>query len=131
MLNPNVIDNAFTENDFKVVYSRMKSNIESLEDDKARYATVRLLDEIDKDSSVSIRQVGYLEDLEKITKENLYDYYLYMINHDLIDIFVLGDIDVDSVKEMVEDTFNINTYVGNYGWIFTTCWYFIEYDYKY
>ena len=32
-----------------------------------------------------------------------------MINHDLIDIFVLGDIDVDSVKEMVEDTFNINT----------------------
>lgn len=110
LLNPNVIDNAFTENDFKVVYSRMKSNIESLEDDKARYATVRLLDEIDKDSSVSIRQVGYLEDLEKITKENLYDYYLYIINHDLIDIFVLGDIDVDSVKEMVEDTFNINTF---------------------
>ncbi len=33
-----------------------------------------------------------------------------MINHDLIDIFVLGDIDVDSVKEMVEDTFNINTF---------------------
>ena len=38
----------------------MKSNLEGLEDDKASYATVRLLDEIDKDSSVSIRTIGYL-----------------------------------------------------------------------
>ena len=110
LLNPNIENKAFKENDFNVIHSRMKSNLEGLEDDKASYATVRLLDEIDKDSSVSIRTIGYLEDLEKITKENLYDYYLYMINHDLIDIFVLGDIDVDEVSKMIQDEFKIETF---------------------
>ena len=110
LLNPNIENKAFKENDFNVIHSRMKSNLEGLEDDKASYATVRLLDEIDKDSSVSIRTIGYLEDLENITKENLYDYYLYMINHDLIDIFVLGDIDVDEVSKMIQDEFKIETF---------------------
>ena len=110
LLNPNIENKAFKENDFNVIHSRMKSNLEGLEDDKASYATVRLLDEIDKDSSVSIRTIGYLEDLENITKENLYDYYLYMINHDLIDIFVLGDIDVDEVSKMIQDDFKIETF---------------------
>lgn len=110
LLNPNIENKAFKENDFNVIYSRMKSNLEGLEDDKASYATVRLLDEIDKDSSVSVRTIGYLEDLENITKENLYDYYLYMINHDLIDIFVLGDIDVDEVSKMIQDEFKIETF---------------------
>ena len=109
-MNPNIENKAFKENDFNVIHSRMKSNLEGLEDDKASYATVRLLDEIDKDSSVSIRTIGYLEDLENITKENLYDYYLYMINHDLIDIFVLGDIDVDEVSKMIQDEFKIETF---------------------
>ena len=110
LLNPNIENKAFKENDFNVIHSRMKSNLEGLEDDKESYATVRLLDEIDKDSSVSIRTIGYLEDLENITKENLYDYYLYMINHDLIDIFVLGDIDVDEVSKMIQDEFKIETF---------------------
>lgn len=110
LLNPNIENKAFKENDFNIIHSRMKSNLEGLEDDKASYATVRLLDEIDKDSSVSIRTIGYLEDLENITKENLYDYYLYMINHDLIDIFVLGDIDVDEVSKMIQDEFKIETF---------------------
>ena len=110
LLNPNIENKAFKENDFNVIHSRMKSNLEGLEDDKASYATVRLLDEIDKDSSVSVRTIGYLEDLENITKENLYDYYLYMINHDLIDIFVLGDIDVDEVSKMIQEEFKIETF---------------------
>lgn len=110
LFRPKVKDCAFYKEEFDIVYERKKANIESLSDDKARYAAVRVMDEIDKDSPVSIRGAGYLEDLNSITLENLYEYYEAMMRHDLVDIFVLGDVSVDETEKMIKELFPFDTF---------------------
>ena len=59
-------------------------------------------------SATSIRE--NIEDLEKITKENLYTYYNHIIKHDFVDIFVLGDVDEEEITNVIRNKFKINTY---------------------
>ena len=47
---------------------------------------------------LSYRTSGYLEDLDKVTEENLYEYYKKVIDEDKIDIFIIGDIEEDIEK---------------------------------
>ena len=92
IFNPKVDNNAFDEVDFNTVYEEYKADLESLVENKMSYALIKGLEATAKDSVISYRGIGYLEDLEKITKENLFDYYKEVINHNYVDIFVLGDV---------------------------------------
>ena len=48
----------------------------------------RMLEEMDESAPYAINADGSLEALNKITKENLYDYYKQIIKSDVIDIFI-------------------------------------------
>lgn len=109
LFDPNIENEAFCEEDFNPVYQEYKTNLESLEEDKAKYAMIRLLEEMDPTKSFAIRGVGYLEELEKITKEDMYQYYQKMINHGLLDIFVLGDVQ-EEISEEIKEIFPIETF---------------------
>ena len=61
-----------------------------------------------KGEPISYRMTGYIEDLDKIDGSNLYQYYLDMINNDLVDIFVIGNIDEKSVADLIKKYFKFN-----------------------
>lgn len=109
LFNPNVKRNEFETESFDIAKRTLESEIKSLKDNKRKYSVVRMLEIMDKNSPISLRGAGYLEDLEKITQNSLYSYYKDMLNKDLIDIFVLGDIDFQKITMMFKDKFNINT----------------------
>jgi predicted Zn-dependent peptidase len=50
-----------------------------------------------------------MEDLEKITPESLYTYYKELLRTNLIDIFIVGDIDFNNMEKIIKDNFIINT----------------------
>ena len=52
---------------------------------------------------------GYLEDLDSINEENLYKYYQNMINNDLVDILVIGDVDENEITKYVKEFFKFRT----------------------
>ena len=110
IFNPKVTAKAFDETDFNTVYEEYKADLNSLVENKMTYALIKGLEETDNKSVISYRGIGYLEDLEKITKENLYDYYLDMINHNYIDIFVLGDVDEEKITNIIREKFKVNTF---------------------
>ena len=110
IFNPKVINNAFDEVDFDTVYEEYKADLNSLVEDKLTYALIRGLEKTDDKSVISYRGIGYLEDLEKITKENLYEYYKEVIKHDFVDIFVLGDVDEEYITNIIREKFKINTF---------------------
>ena len=110
IFNPKVINNAFDEVDFCTVYEEYKADLNSLVEDKLTYALIRGLEKTDDKSVISYRGIGYLEDLEKITKENLYEYYKEIIKHDFVDIFVLGDVDEEYITNVIREKFKINTF---------------------
>jgi len=110
IFHPNVIDNAFNDRDFKAIYEEYKADLESMKDDKRSYAMIRLLEETNPSLPNSFRGIGYLEDLEKITPENLYAYYQEMLAHNLVDIYVLGDVDEEEITALFREHFPIKTF---------------------
>lgn len=55
---------------------------------------------------------GYIEDLKEINEENLYEYYLKLLNEAKIDIFVSGDFLDDKILETITSNVNIQKLEG-------------------
>lgn len=109
VFHPDVSAKAFSKEKLDVVKSTMKSNLSSLKEDGASYSLLRLFEAMDKTRVSSYRMVGYLEDLEKVTPESLYQYYQKMIRSDLVDVFVIGDIDFKEMTGLIRDMVPIKT----------------------
>lgn len=109
LFNPNIKDGLFNEESFNNVVKSMKTSIASMKDNLSFYALIRLLEETDSNNPASYRVWGYLEDLEAIKLEDVYEYYQEVLRSDIIDIFVVGDIDTYFIKQKFEDNFKINT----------------------
>ena len=108
-----IIFNPLTENNkFKDEYVESEKNnikllIESKIDNKDQYALNRCIEEMYKDKPYGLYKYGYVEDLSKINSENLYNYYLELINTSKIDIFLSGETDKEEVIQIVKNNENI------------------------
>ena len=105
VFNPLVENGAFKEEYVKQEKENIKRIIEGKTDNKARYAFDRCIEEMYKDQPYGLYKYGYIEDLNSITAQSLYEYYQKMISECKIDIFVSGDI--DDVSQIVEQNENI------------------------
>lgn len=106
--NPNVSNNAFNEKVFQEEKRLLKATIENVYNNKNRFALRRLLQSMCADEITSISSLGDLEDLQKITKEELYNTYLEMINHDDVSIYVIGDFDIEQMSIDLEKYLKFN-----------------------
>lgn len=98
LLNPNVSNNKFNEKSFLLAKDIVKDAIKSRKDNPVEYATNRLFEEINPKNPITFKT--NLKDLNKINEENLYKYYLDVINNDTIDIFVVGDVTDKMIKDL-------------------------------
>lgn len=108
--NPNVSDNKFDEEVLNIVKKNCLTSLESIKEDTTYYSIIRLYEAMDKDSPLSYRMCGYIDDLDKVNSSNLYTYYKNMINKDLMDIFVVGDIDFIETEELIKENFPVKTF---------------------
>ena len=109
LFNPNVNKNKFNNPSFTNAKNRLKNKIESYKEYPERYSIERMFEVMDEKSVISYRPIGYLEDLEKINESNLYKYYENVIKSDLLDIFVIGDVDNTKIKNMIMEKVPVNT----------------------
>jgi len=86
--------------------SNIKRIIEGKPDNKARYAFDRCIEEMYKDKPYGIYKYGYIEDLNRIDAQTLYEYYEKMKSECKIDIFISGNINEDTIK-IIEENENI------------------------
>ena len=105
VLNPLVVNDAFKEEYIKQEKENIKRIIEGKADNKARYAFDRCIEEMYKDKPYGLYKYGYIEDLNSITAQSLYDYYKKMISECKIDIFISGDI--NDAAQIIEQNENI------------------------
>ncbi len=107
-----IIFNPYTENGcFKPEYvesekQNLKQIIEAKIDNKNKYSYDRCIEEMFKDKPYGLYKYGYIEDLEKITPEELYNYYQNLIQKCKIDLFCSGIINND-IKEILSKNENI------------------------
>lgn len=107
IMNPNVNENKFDIESFeeikKYAISRLKED-ERYPDDYASIRVSELNGFID-----AIRTNGYIEDLEKITPENLYSYYKKVMKNDLVNIIIFGNVNPRKIKKMFKNKFSFKT----------------------
>ena len=59
---------------------------------------IKMVEYMDPSSPAAIELVGNMEDLEKITPKNLYDFYLEVLTNSIVDIFAFGNLDANNLK---------------------------------
>jgi len=79
--------------------------IESVFDDKTRYAQQRLTQILRPNHPASIPASGTIETVKEVTPASLTEAYQSMIDNDKIDIYVAGDIDVEEIQEKMKKAF--------------------------
>lgn len=115
IFNPLVENEAFKEEYVKQEKENVKRIIEGKPDNKARYAFDRCIEEMYKDQPYGLYKYGYIEDLEQITAQELYNYYKDMVSKCKIDIFVSGDINEStSIVEQNKDIQKLQEREPNY-----------------
>lgn len=113
IFHPNIEQNGFNERDFNAIYEEYKADLDSIKDDRSSYALMRLVEQTNPTSKSTYRSMGYIEDLEKITPESLYAYYQNMLQHNFIDIYVIGDVDMEEIAPIFRDHFPVHTFKAN------------------
>ena len=106
VFNPLIKDGKFNEEYLKQEKENIKRIIEGKTDNKALYATERCIEEMYKNKPFGLYKYGYVEDIEKIDAESLYEYYKKMISTCKIDIFVSGNVD-EQIMQILEENENI------------------------
>lgn len=94
--NGHAFDSATVDNEKRA----LKQRIQSIYDDKMRYASTRLVEEMCANEPYGIDASGNLEDLEKVTAAALYEYYQKALAEDEIDLYVIGDVSEEEVDRL-------------------------------
>jgi Predicted Zn-dependent peptidases len=105
LFNPDVDENGFSENSFNIGHKILEDHLISLNENPDLYSQIRVMEELDPNHVFSYRNCGYAEILETITRKSLYEYYLDVLKNDIVDIFVVGNVDEEEIKTIVKELF--------------------------
>lgn len=97
--NPNVKNDAFDEKTVAKEKRALKQRLQAVYDDKMRYSSLRLVQEMCMEENYRLEANGILSQVDDITPSSLYKYYLQAFREDEIDLYVIGDIDETSISE--------------------------------
>ena len=99
--NPLVENNGFKKEYVDSEKENLKQIINGKIDNKSRYALDRCIEEIFKGEPYGLYKYGYIEDLENITPESLYEYYKKLIQNCKIDIYYSGLFNDNKTEEII------------------------------
>lgn len=107
LLDPVTEEGAFRGDYVDQERENLRRRIESLINDKVRYASMRCIQEMFPDEPYGLHPLGRVEDLGAITPESLYATYREILRKAPIDIFVVGGDDKEKLAETVARVFRL------------------------
>ncbi len=119
LFDPYLPGGCFDKDYVEVEKQNLKDDIEAIINDKRAYANMRVIEEMCKGEDNAVMDCGYVEDLPDIDNKVLYDHYKSIIFSSPIDIYVVGEVDIDGFVKVVTDylakfTFDINKVEASY-----------------
>ena len=89
----------FDENIFEEKKKRLIALIKNIYNDKYSYGRVKLLEKTRKENELPLTNPLDIKLIEDITNQELYQYYLDLINNSKIIVYAAGDIDKNQIEE--------------------------------
>ena len=102
LFNPKIENDSFDNDSFNLSYRQNLQAIKNLKDSKGKYATIRMLENMDDDKEYTYNEYGYIDDLDKQNSRVLYDYYKKIINTSNVDIYVIGNIENIDIEGLLD-----------------------------
>lgn len=102
LLNPLVNNNAFDEDTIKQEKNNLNDLILSAINDKRNYAIERCYEEMCKDEAFGLPELGFVEDLNGISGQSLYEHYKKIISESNIDVFIAGNFEQSNIKQRLD-----------------------------
>nr|WP_028399045.1 pitrilysin family protein [Ectobacillus panaciterrae] len=84
----------------------LMQRIESVYDDKMRYANERLIEEMCKEEAYRLSPNGLKDKVASITPESLYEYYQKVLAEDCMDLYLVGDLPEETLS-LIEKYFTL------------------------
>lgn len=85
----------------------LRKRLESIVNDKIRYAAERCLEEMCKDEPYRLHPLGKLDHIAGITPQTLYKQYENWLEQAALDLYVVGDTTLEEVKRLVAKAFRL------------------------
>lgn len=104
-----LIFNPRLDNDVLKCKKKIEKSILSLKDNKVKYSLLKLL-ESTNDMPYSYNSYGNIDDVNKITNEDIVNYYNSVLRDDIIDVFVVGEVDDVEIKRIFKEYFKVTTF---------------------
>lgn len=86
----------------------LQKRIESVINDKIRYAAERCIEEMCKDEPFRLHPLGKIADLNPINATELYEQYKGWLVNSPIDVYVVGNTTLEEVETIVDHAFRIS-----------------------
>ncbi|MDD2181300.1 MAG: insulinase family protein [Bacilli bacterium] len=109
ILDPDLEDGKFRGDKLQNVKNKLVEAIKESEKSPSSYAYHQLLETMGDNAVYSWRSSGNIEDVDSVNPKSLTDYYKQVIHSDIIDIFIIGDVDKNLIKRLLSEKFLINT----------------------
>jgi len=109
IMQPKIVAGAFDKEVVGLEARLLKEDIESIYDDKTTYALKKMVAAMCEHENFGVSGDGYIADLARINEKTLVTTYESMLNHDELDIVILGDVHHETVTQLVETNFKLNT----------------------
>jgi predicted Zn-dependent peptidase len=103
--NPLADNGAFDSETVDKEKRTLKQRIQSVNDDKMRYSSFRLIQEMCAGEPYALPVNGELEAVDKITATSLYEYYQQAFAEDELDLYVIGDVSPEQVATTASTLF--------------------------
>ncbi|WP_209122326.1 EF-P 5-aminopentanol modification-associated protein YfmF [Alkalihalobacillus sp. BA299] len=85
----------------------LKQRIKSVFDDKMRYANMRITEEMCKGEPFALSVHGDEKQIDALSEQDLFAYYQQLLKEDKMDLYIIGDINTDAVKDTVQKYFTL------------------------
>jgi predicted Zn-dependent peptidase len=106
LLQPHIQGESFDNEIVKKEKRVLKQRIQSIYDDKMRYANKRLIEEMFAGELYEHHAYGKEEEVDAITAEDLYKYYQDVMKKDKLDLYIVGDVKKQEIEGLVTAHFN-------------------------
>ncbi len=105
LIKPNIQGDAFDPDTVAKEKRALKQRLQAVYDDKMRYSSLRLTQEMCLEENYRLEANGVLSEVDGITPESLYNYYKKAFAEDELDLYVIGDLDEAKVTQMSGEYF--------------------------
>ncbi|WP_035663670.1 EF-P 5-aminopentanol modification-associated protein YfmF [Halalkalibacter akibai] len=105
VFEPNLEGNSFSKSVVESEKRSLKQRIQSVYDDKMRYANVRVTEEMCTNEPFALTAFGQEEEVDSITPETMFNYYKEVLASNQFDLYMVGAIDDRQAVELVSSKF--------------------------